>query len=651
MDDTLANTVAKLQLDEVTGEYVSKNELKKRTQKRAKRAATEARAKAAQDEKGAKDAAGTASVTQGAVAQAAPAKPAATVPLIDPESIFKQGFLQDVYELRPSQDVLTRFPPEPNGFLHIGHAKAIAVNFGFAKYHGGKTILRFDDTNPDAEEEAYFTAIRENIRWLGFKPHAITYTSDNFGKLYDLAEKLIGLGGAYVCHCSKEETQKQRGGKTGKDGTRYRCTHAEQDATTNLAKFRDMRDGKYEPKEAYLRMKQDITNNNPQMWDLAAYRIPQDKTPHFRTGNDWNIYPTYDFAHCLCDSFEGVTHSLCTTEFVLSRESYEWLNHTLGVYEPMQREYGRLNITHTVMSKRKLKALVESGHVRGWDDPRLFTINALRRRGIPPGAILAFINELGVTTAKTTIQAARFEQAVRSYLETTTPRLMLVLEPLRVVIEDIGDLEEKALEVPFSPKDPSMGSRTLHLTSTVYIDRSDFREEDSLGYLRLAPGKTVGLLQVPYPIKTTGFSKDDSGRVTEVRAVLVKDSVKRVKTYIQWVPNDKGSREVEVRVHNPLFKSENPGSGDVDFLDEINPDSETIYNSARVEAAGFDEVRRRALETVTNGSDKDDDGPLIGPEYVRFQGMRVAYFAMDKDSTGDRVVLNRIVSLKEDSAK
>ncbi|ERS97465.1 glutamine-tRNA ligase [Sporothrix schenckii ATCC 58251] len=627
MADDLANSAAKLQLDEETGEYVSKNELKKRTQKRAKKLASEARAKATQAAKAADTSAasGTATVPL--------AKTAVAEPAIDPESIFKQGFLSEVYGIRPSKDVLTRFPPEPNGYLHIGHAKAIAVNFGFAKYHNGKTILRFDDTNPDAEEEAYFTAIRENIRWL--------------------AEKLIGLGRAYVCHCSKEETQKQRGGKDGKEGPRYRCAHADQDAATNLAKFRDMRNGKYEPKEAFLRMKQDITNNNPQMWDLAAYRIPQDKTPHFRTGDKWKIYPTYDFAHCLCDSFEGITHSLCTTEFILSRESYEWLNHTLGVYEPMQREYGRLNITHTVMSKRKLKTLVESGHVRGWDDPRLFTINALRRRGIPPGAILAFINELGVTTAKTTIQASRFEQAVRGYLETSAPRLMLVLEPLRVVLDDLGDLEGQALDVPFSPKDPSMGSRTLHLTSTVYIDRADFREADSPGYFRLAPGKTVGLLQVPYPIQATSFTKDSRGNVTEVHAVLVRDSAKRTKTYIQWVPDGEGAKTVEVRVHGPLFTAENPGSGSVDFLQEINPNSEAIYAEARVEAAGLEEVRRRALTppaTTTTGGGRDEE-PLLGPECVRFQGMRVAYFAMDSDSTDDRVVLNRIVSLKEDSAK
>ncbi|OAA65580.1 glutaminyl-tRNA synthetase [Niveomyces insectorum RCEF 264] len=639
MADSLAETTAKLQLDVETGEMVSKNELKKRTQKRAKKLATEARAKAAAD------AAATAGPAPTKPPRAGPGQAPSVEPQVDPDSMFKQGFLADVYNLRPSKDVLTRFPPEPNGFLHIGHAKAIAVNFGFARYHGGKTILRFDDTNPDAEEEKFFTAIEENIRWLGFKPHAVTYSSDNFGKLYELAEKLISLEKAYVCHCGQEEVQKQRGGRDGKDGPRYRCRHAEQDVETNLREFRDMRDGKYEPQTAFLRMKQDIESGNPQMWDLAAYRIPKKQTPHFRTGTAWKIYPTYDFTHCLCDSFEGITHSLCTTEFVLSRESYEWLNHTLGVYEPMQREYGRLNISGTIMSKRGLKLLVDQKVVRSWDDPRLFTLDALRRRGIPPGAILSFINELGVTTAKTIIQIPRFEQSVRRYLEMTVPRLMLILDPIPVVLEGLEDLEGLELDVPFSPKDPKMGSHKLRLTKTVYIDRSDFREEDSPGYYRLAPGKVVGLLQIPHPIQATTFSKDaDTGLVTEVRAVLVKEG-KKPKTYIQWVPE--GSRNVEVRIHDPLFLSEDPSAASGGFLNDINPNSEKIHASALIES-GFDEVRRRAPWPAAAG---EGDGQAVGPESVRFQAMRVAYFAMDSDSTDDHIVFNRIVSLKEDAAK
>ncbi|OIW32016.1 glutaminyl-tRNA synthetase [Coniochaeta ligniaria NRRL 30616] len=629
MADAITEATAKLQLDEETGEMVSKGELKKRLAKRAKKAAKEKNAKDAPPKEAAKP------------------KPKEKVeePTLDPEAMFKQGFLETVYNERPVKPVVTRFPPEPNGYLHIGHAKAIAVNFGFAKFHGGECNLRFDDTNPEAEEQQYFDSIEEIVGWLGFVPARITYSSDNFGKLYELGEKLITLDKGYVCHCNDEEIKLQRGGEKG-TSPRFRCKHAEQTVDENLAKFRDMRDGKYKPREAFLRMKQDIEDGNPQMWDLAAYRVKDE--PHHRTGTTWKIYPTYDFTHCLCDSFEGITHSLCTTEFIQSRVSYEWLNKTLGVYEPMQREYGRLSLSGTVLSKRKLKTLVEKGYVRGWDDPRLYTLIAVRRRGIPPGAILEFINELGVTTNRTIIQIARFEQSVRRYLERTVPRLMLVLDPVPVVIEDADELDGTDINVPFSPKNAAMGDHKIKFTKTVYIDRSDFRETDSKDYFRLAPGKTVGLLQVPWPIKATSFTKDETtGQVTEVRAVFDRET-KKPKTYIQWVGGEgSGSRTVEVRIHNQLFKSEDPGAAEGGFLNDINPDSEVIYPNAKIEV-GFDEVKKRAPWPEAAGEDKLGKG---GPESVRFQAMRVAYFAMDSDSTDDKIVLNRIVSLKEDSGK
>ncbi|KAL3704282.1 Glutaminyl-tRNA synthetase [Talaromyces marneffei ATCC 18224] len=630
MADAIAEATAKLQLDEETGEMVSKSELKKRLAKRAKKAKAEALKAAAPPKDVAKK------------EDAAAKKPKPEEAQLDPDAMFKEGFLAKVYDERPAgKDTVTRFPPEPNGFLHLGHAKAIAINFGFARYHGGVTNLRFDDTNPEAEEEIYFTSIIDVVEWLGFKPHAITYSSDNFQRLYDLAEKLIEIEKAYVCHCNEAEIKLQRGGEKG-TSPRYRCAHAEQDVQTNLQKFRDMRDGKYQPQAAFLRMKQDITSGNPQNWDLAAYRVLS--KPHHRTGDKWVIYPTYDFTHCIVDSIEGITHSLCTTEFQQSRESYEWLNKTLSLYEPMQREYGRLNVTGTIMSKRGLKKLIDGKHVRGWDDPRLYTLIALRRRGVPPGAILSFINELGVTTSNSLIQLKRFEQSVRNYLERTVPRLMMVLEPLRVVIEDADSLEssERDLTIPFSPKIPAFGTHPLRLTSTVYIDRSDFREVDSKDYFRLAPGKTVGLLQMPYPITATTFSKDADGNVTEVRAVFQKEG-KKPKTYIQWVPE--GSRKAEVRVHTALFKSEDPASVEGGFLNDISPNSETIYPDALLEP-GFEEIRRRAPWPATEGEKEK-----AGPESVRFQGMRIAYFAMDSDSTDDKVVLNRIVSLKEDVGK
>ncbi|TEY52074.1 hypothetical protein BOTCAL_0260g00100 [Botryotinia calthae] len=620
MTDAITEGTAKLQLDEETGEMISKAELKKRLAKRAKKAA-QAKAKSAAPPKEA--------------AATKPKKPEETK-AAEPSNVFAQGFLSEVYKERPVKPVFTRFPPEPNGYLHIGHAKAIAVNFGFAKYHGGQCYLRFDDTNPEAEEEKYFTAIKEMVSWLGFTPYKITHSSDNFDKLYEKAEELINLGGAYVCHCGDAEIKAQRGGEAR--GPRFRCEHANQSIEENLRKFRAMRDGEYKPREAFLRMKQNIEDGNPQMWDLAAYRVLDAK--HHLTGDKWKIYPTYDFTHCLCDSFENITHSLCTTEFILSRVSYEWLNSTLKVYEPMQREYGRLSITGTVLSKRKLKKLVDDNYVRGWDDPRLYTLIGIKRRGVPPGAILEFINELGVTTAPTNIQLSRFDQTVRKYLELTVPRLMLVLDPVPVVIEDAEELE---LDIPFSPKVPAMGSHKVKLTRTVYIERSDFREVDSKDYFRLAPGKSVGLLHIPYPVKAVSFSKDGD-KVTEIRAVYDRES-KKPKTYIHWVAEV--SKNVEVRIFNSLFKSEKPDDAEGGFLNDINPDSEEVWPNAVIES-GFDEVRKRAPWPEAAGESELGKG---GPESVRFQAMRVAYMAMDSDSTDDKIILNRIVSLKEDAGK
>ncbi|OAR01630.1 hypothetical protein LLEC1_03285 [Akanthomyces lecanii] len=597
-------SATKLVLDETTGEVVSRNELKKRVQKRARKAAAEeARARKATEAR-------PVSKTT-----APKGKVEISVPHIieNHDAMFTKGFLADVFKERPVKPV----------------------------------ILRFDDTNPDEEDQVYFDAIQDIIRWLGFTPSRMTYSSDNFQRLYDHAEKLIGLDKAYVCHCTQAEIQLSRGGKDGKEGPRYRCVHASQSSDTNLAKFRDMRDGKYAPQTATLRMKQDMESNNPQMWDVTAYRILEEKKKHIRVP-DWKMYPTYDFAHCLCDSFEGVTHSLCTTEFILSRESYKWLNKTLGVYEPMQREFGkrpdparRLRVTGTVMSKRVLKTLVEKKIVRGWDDPRLYTLIALRRRGVPPGAILSFIEELGVTTAQALIQVTRFEQSVRRYLEQTVPRLMLVLDPIPVTIQDHEGVFE--LEAPFSPKDPSLGTHKLALTKTIYIDRADFRDTDDKNFYRLAPGRTVGLLQGPSPIRAVSFTKDEAtGKVTAIDAVF--DKTAKPKAYIQWVPED--SIKVEARIHAPLFRSENPMAAEGGFLNDVNPCSETLYPDAMIEQAYY-EVRRRAPWPATTGEIRND----AGPETVRFQALRVGYFAVDSGTTDEKVVLNQIVPLKEDSRK
>ncbi|KAI1613072.1 glutaminyl-tRNA synthetase [Exophiala viscosa] len=584
-------------------------------------------------------------------ANAAPSAPA------DPDAMFKEGWLAAVRKERPMDEpVVTRFPPEPNGYLHIGHSKAIAINFGFARFHGGKCNLRFDDTNPEAEEEVYFTAIKDIVRWLGFDPALITHSSDFFDELYELAEKLITLDGAYICHCTDDELKDQRGGTDPKKKhERYACRHRDRPTEESLAEFRAMRDGKYKPREAFLRMKQDITDGNPQMWDLVAYRILE--KPHHRTGDKWRIYPTYDFTHCLCDSFEGITHSLCTTEFILSRVSYEWLNNKVDVpHKPMQREYGRLNITGTVLSKRKIKKLVDDKIVGGWDDPRLYTLVALRRRGIPPGAILSFVSELGVTTATINIQIVRFEQSVRKYLEMTVPRLMVVLDPVPVIIEDLPDDYHEEIENAFGPKDVDMGTHKLPFTKKVYIERDDFREVDSKDFFRMAPGKPVGLLKVPYPVIATSFKKDETtGLVTEIYARYDKppegEKIKKPKAYIHWVadaPEHGSPIKCEVHVFNPLFKSENPDAVEPSFLSDLREDSLKVYPNAMAEV-GLKEIMERAPWPEEAGEKKDKSGY----ESVRFQAMRMGYFCVDKDTdeTSGKIILNRIVSLKEDAGK
>ncbi|PGH30609.1 glutamine-tRNA ligase [[Emmonsia] crescens] len=602
----------------------------------------------------------------------------------DLNQMFKTGFLADVYQEKPIggsggvDKVVTRFPPEPNGYLHIGHSKAIAVNFGFAKFHSGDCYLRFDDTNPKGEEERYIESIQELVAWLGFKPVRITYSSDYFDRLYELAEALILKDKAYVCHCTESEIKAQRGVDTvtgAKGKTRYACAHRDRPVSESLVEFRAMQEGKYRAQEAVLRMKQDLSSGNPQMWDITAYRVVEDDEgnfcKHLRAGDKWKIYPSYDFTHCLCDSFEDVTHSLCTTEFELSRESYEWLCDELEVYKPMQREFGRLNMNGTVLSKRKLITLIKDKYVRDWDDPRLFTLVGLRRRGIPPGAILSFVNELGVTKSKTTIETHRFERSVRAYLESTVPRLMLVLDPICVLIENLPDDYVEMVEIPFS-KDPSYGTHSVPFTNTVYIDRNDFRETASENFYRLSPGVSVGLMKVPFPITATSYESDPATRlVTTVYAKYETPEEgsqrKKPKSYIHWVahsPTHNSPIKAEVHSFNPLFNSANPLSHPDGYLADINPNSEDVFPKALLEI-GFKEIKERAPWPANPGGNGNGAGsgsgdgsgyggstpPPNGPESVRFQGMRVAYFCEDKDSTVEKVVLNRIVTLKEDAGK
>lgn len=587
-------------------------------------------------------------------------------------NMFTEGFLGDLH--KPGEEpqkwddtiqahrefikgkVYTRFPPEPNGFLHIGHSKAIMVNFGYAKYHDGKCYLRYDDTNPEAEEQVYFDSILRCVKWLGFEPWKITYSSDYFDQLYELAEKLIKSGYAYVDHSTAEEVKAQRGVKP--DGTpggeRFPSPWRDRSVEENLTEFRKMRDGFYKPGEATLRMKQDINSPSPQMWDLVAYRVLN--AHHARTGDKWKIYPTYDFTHCLVDSFENITHSLCTTEFYLSRESYEWLCDVLHVYRPAQREYGRLNITGTIMSKRKIAKLVNEKYVRGWNDPRLYTLESLRRRGVPPGAILSFINTLGVTTSTTNIQVTRFDSAVRQFLDHTTPRLMMVENPLKVVFDNLPDDYEELVDMPYKPGNDAFGSRKIPFTKTVYIDHSDYRDEPTKGYFRLAPEQSVGLMRVPFNLKVKSVERDAEGKPILIHAEYLNDpsTHKKPKAYIQWIPESaKYNSPVnisEVRIYNQLFNSENPSAHPDGFLADINKNSEEVVKGAMIEPAIL-EVKAKSPLNMPFTDEQFNIKEEAGNETVRFQALRVGYFCLDSDSTDNNLVLNRIVTLKEDSEK
>ncbi|KAJ3077653.1 hypothetical protein HK102_005063 [Quaeritorhiza haematococci] len=537
---------------------------------------------------------------------------------------------------RTGGKVVTRFPPEPNGFLHIGHAKAININFGYAKAHNGICYLRYDDTNPEAEEDVYFKSIFETVRWLGFEPYKITYSSDHFQRLYDLAVDLIKRDKAYVCHCTAEEMFEMRGGES--KGARTDCKHRNRPISESLREFRKMKEGRYAEGEATLRMKMDMQHPSPQFWDLVAYRIMY--TPHVRTGDAWCIYPTYDYTHCLCDSFEDITHSLCTTEFILNRESYYWLVDALEIYKPVQWEYGRLKLTNTVLSKRKLMKLVNEKVVAGWDDPRLFTLDAIRRRGFTAEAICAFVRDLGVTTNNSTIPVERLENYVRDHLNDVAPRLMSVLEPLKLTLVNLPEGHVEEISVPNKPRDDAMGSHIVPFTRTVYIDRSDFREkDDDPNFRRLAPGKTVGLLNVPFPVTATEVIRDPStGTVVEVKCRYENDPKTKIKpkTYIQWVadsPSYGSPVRVEVRLYSNLFMHPDPDNKDQvpgGWMSDINPDSLTIVKDAFVEIG-------------VKGAKIED----------KFQFQRLGYFCVDRDSEPKkgRYVFNRTVTLKEDSKK
>ncbi|KAL6268379.1 hypothetical protein P5V15_001512 [Pogonomyrmex californicus] len=511
--------------------------------------------------------------------------------------------------------VITRFPPEPNGILHIGHAKAININFGYAAAYDGICYLRYDDTNPEKEEEKFFVGIQEMVEWLGYKPAAITHSSDYFQQLYDWAIELIKKDLAYVCHQSSEE---MKGFNPPLSPWRDRPIEE------SLQLFNDMKDGLLEEGEATLRVKVTLEEGKQ---DPVAYRIKY--SPHHRTSDKWCIYPTYDYTHCLCDSIENITHSLCTKEFQSRRSSYYWLCNSLNIYCPVQWEYGRLNVNYTVVSKRKIAKLIQERIVSDWDDPRLFTLTALRRRGFPPEAINNFCAQMGVTGAQATVDPAALEAAVRDILNFTAPRHMVVLEPIKLTIRNFSHEKAIKLNVSDFPNEPEKKHHEITFDEIVYIEAMDFKEIEEKDFRRLTPKQPVGLKHAGVVITFENIEKDASGNITNI--VVRQDPVSKKnkpKAFIHWVSNP---ALASVRLYERLFKHKNPeDTNEVPngFLSDINP-------SSKKEIVAY------------------MDGSLAKTAEVndKFQFERIGFFSVDLDTKPGKLVFNRTVTLKEDAGK
>lgn len=538
---------------------------------------------------------------------------------------------EDLREGRNGGRIQTRFPPEPNGYLHIGHAKAICMDFGIAQKYNGICNLRFDDTNPVKEDVEYVDSIQEDIQWLGFQWKNIYYASDYFQQLWDLAVRFIKEGKAYVDEQSAEEIAKQKGTPTT-PGTEspYRNRPIEE----NLQLFMDMTEGKIEDGKMVLRAKIDMASPNMHFRDPIIYRIITTH-PHHRTGYQWKVYPMYDFAHGQSDYFEGVTHSLCTLEFEVHRPLYDWFIDQFANddYRPKQREFNRLNITYTVMSKRKMLQLVQEGLVRGWDDPRMPTIGGLRRRGYTPSSIRKFIDRIGYTKYDGIIDVSLLEATIREELNATAIRVNAVINPIKLILTNYPEGQVEMMEAINNPEDESMGKREIPFSRELYIESDDFMEEAPKKYFRLTIGNEVRLKN-GYIVKCTGCKKDEKGKVTEVYAEYDPDtksgmpgSDRKVKGTIHWV-SVPHAVPAEVRLYDRLFNVENPGDEkEKDFREMLNPDSLKIANA-------FIEPWLTNAQPLQN-----------------FQFQRIGYFNVDPDSTADKMVFNRTVSLKDSWAK
>ncbi len=525
--------------------------------------------------------------------------------------------------------VRTRFPPEPNGYLHIGHAKAMAVDFEIAREFGGTCNLRFDDTNPTKEEQEYVDAIIEDVRWLGYQWDRLCFASDYFEQLYEYAVKLIKKGKAYVCDLSPDEIREYRGTLTqpGRESP-WRNRSVEE----NLDLFARMRAGEFPEGSRTLRAKIDMASGNLNMRDPVLYRII--RASHHRTGNRWCIYPMYDFAHGQSDSIEGVTHSLCSLEYEDHRPLYEWFLRELEIFAPRQIEFARLNLSYTVLSKRKLLQLVKEGHVRGWDDPRMPTLRGLRRRGYTPSAIRDFCARIGVAKANSVVDIAMLEHSLRNELNKTAHRVMAVLRPLRVVIENYPAEQTEMLTAINNPEDPSAGERHVPFSRVLYIEQDDFMENPPPKFYRLAPGREVRL-RYGYFIKCEGVVKDAAGNVVELRCTYdpatrggSAPDGRKVKATIHWV-SAAHALPIEARLYDHLFTRPDPD--DVEegesFLSYLNP---------------------KSLEVVQGFAEPSVAGSPVGKHY---QFERLGYFVVDPDSTPERLVFNRAVGLKDAWAK
>lgn len=547
-----------------------------------------------------------------------------------PSDFIRDAIREDLAAGR-YEGVTTRFPPEPNGHLHIGHAKAICLNFWVAEEFGGVCNLRFDDTDPTKEEASYVDGIQQDIRWLGFDwEDRLYFASDYFEQLYDFAVKLIEKGNAYVCDLSTEETRTFRGTVTtaGRESP-YRDRSIEE----NLDLFARMRAGEFPDGARTLRAKIDMASPNMNMRDPVMFRIL--RASHYRRGDAWCIYPMYDFTHGQSDSIEGVSHSLCSQEFEDHRPLYDWYIRELGIFPSRQIEFPKLFVTHTVVGKRHLRPLIESGMLAGWDDPRLITLAGLRRRGVPPEAIRDFIRRVGMSKRDTTAEIDLLEFHVRAYLNRHAPRVMGVIDPLKVVIENYPEGKEESFQAQVNPEDPSAGTRAVPFSREIYVERDDFMEDPPRRFRRLAPGREVRLRAACY-ITCTDVIKDEEGEIVELRCTFDPESRggstpdgRKVRGTIHWV-SAAHAVEAEVRLYDRLFNAENPmaAAEGGDISKTVNP------NSLEVRRSCF-------LESTVRGAEPGS----------RFQFERLGYFCVDPDSTPEKPVFNRTITLRDSWAR